>query len=101
MQSSNNIEYSGSSDLSSHEEKNPNIMECIGSSDMCSHEEKKETLDNIECIGYHEEEKQSALIESTLTSPERRSVQFKDIEIREYNVTIGDNPSCRKGCPVR
>eukprot|EP01083_Nonionella_stella_P043619 117692_1 len=28
------------------------------------------------------------------------SVKFKDISIREYDVALGDNPSCRGGAPV-
>ena len=31
--------------------------------------------------------------------PGRRTVVFSEIMIREYNVTIGDNPSCSKGAP--
>jgi hypothetical protein len=31
---------------------------------------------------------------------ERRSVSFSDITIREYNGTVGDNPSCSKGAPI-
>lgn len=27
----------------------------------------------------------------------RRSVSFHKVEIREYDVTVGDNPSCRTG----
>ena len=30
----------------------------------------------------------------------KRNISFHNIEIREYGVTIGDNPSCRYGCPV-
>lgn len=37
---------------------------------------------------------------STIISSRSR-VQFKDVEIREYNLTIGDNPACSSGCPVR
>lgn len=27
-------------------------------------------------------------------------VQFGQVEIREYSITIGDNPSCSSGCPI-
>ena len=30
----------------------------------------------------------------------RGSVRFHQVEIREYYVTIGDNPSCSSGCPI-
>jgi hypothetical protein len=30
----------------------------------------------------------------------RESVSFSDITIREYNITIGDNPSCSSGAPI-
>jgi len=30
----------------------------------------------------------------------RRGIQLKDIEIREYERTLGDNPSCSSGPPV-
>lgn len=29
------------------------------------------------------------------------SVKFDAIEIREYDLTIGDNPSCSEGAPLR
>ncbi len=29
------------------------------------------------------------------------SVRFSEVHIREYAVTIGDNPSCSSGAPVR
>lgn len=29
-----------------------------------------------------------------------RSVQFGEIQIREYSITIGDNPSCSNGAPI-
>ncbi len=32
--------------------------------------------------------------------PNRRSLSFSTIEIRSYNQTIGDNPSCSKGAPI-
>lgn len=28
------------------------------------------------------------------------SVKFKSVMVREYSVTIGDNPSCTSGCPI-
>ncbi len=33
--------------------------------------------------------------------PKAKTVRFENIEVREYNVVIGDNPSCRSGCPIR
>jgi hypothetical protein len=33
-------------------------------------------------------------------SPSRRGIEFKEIIIREYNRTIGDNPSCSSGPPI-
>lgn len=33
-------------------------------------------------------------------SEERRSIQFKDLIIREYARTVGDNPSCSSGPPI-
>ena len=27
-------------------------------------------------------------------------VQFGQVEIREYSITVGDNPSCSSGCPI-
>jgi hypothetical protein len=29
------------------------------------------------------------------------SVSFKNITVRGYDRTIGDNPSCTSGCPIR
>jgi hypothetical protein len=34
-------------------------------------------------------------------SGERRSLQFGKVKIREYARTVGDNPSCSSGPPVR
>lgn len=29
------------------------------------------------------------------------TVKFLNIKFREYNLTIGDNPFCTSGCPIR
>lgn len=34
------------------------------------------------------------------SSSSSSSVCFKNVEIREYCITIGDNPSCTSGCPI-
>jgi hypothetical protein len=39
-----------------------------------------------------------------LSSPSRlrrHRVSFKEVQVREFNRTIGDNPSCSSGCPIR
>ena len=28
------------------------------------------------------------------------TVHFDQVEIREYSITVGDNPSCSSGCPI-
>ena len=33
-------------------------------------------------------------------SPKKKGIEFKDIEIREYSRTVGDNPSCSAGPPI-
>ncbi|CAJ1946310.1 unnamed protein product [Cylindrotheca closterium] len=38
--------------------------------------------------------------ESTKTGPKRKSVRFTDIQIRDYERTVGDNPSCSSGPPI-
>jgi hypothetical protein len=30
-----------------------------------------------------------------------RTIDFKDVTVREYNITVGDNPSCSCGPPLR
>merc|ERR1712157_296310 len=40
------------------------------------------------------------LDEVSSVSSFKTSVSFQSVEIREYEVTIGDNPSCRKGVPI-
>ena len=37
----------------------------------------------------------------TGSNPERKGIEFDKIVIREYGRTVGDNPSCRSGPPVR
>lgn len=32
--------------------------------------------------------------------PKRKSVRFNDIQIRDYERTVGDNPSCSSGPPI-
>lgn len=45
--------------------------------------------------------KRSALKSSGLSRPNlRREVSFKDVEVRDYSMTLGDNPSCSYGPPV-
>lgn len=38
--------------------------------------------------------------ENDSDSGERRGIKFKDIIIREYGRTVGDNPSCSSGPPI-
>ncbi len=38
---------------------------------------------------------------SQSTSCTCSSVRFSEVHIREYDVTIGDNPSCSHGAPIR
>lgn len=35
-----------------------------------------------------------------VASPKNRSVKFGNITIREYDVTVGDNPACSVGVPI-
>lgn len=37
---------------------------------------------------------------STCTNSSRKSVRFSNVQIREYPLTIGDNPSCELGVPI-
>ena len=37
---------------------------------------------------------------SCCSSSSRKSVRFEKVEIREYNIVLGDNPSCSNGPPV-
>ncbi|GKY94709.1 hypothetical protein MPSEU_000436400 [Mayamaea pseudoterrestris] len=50
------------------------------------------------------EEPEKARIEVAVTpidkAVDRRKIQFANIQIREYNRTIGDNPSCSSGPPI-
>ena len=38
--------------------------------------------------------------EDTTDAPKKKGIEFKDIEIREYGRTVGDNPSCSAGPPI-
>ena len=42
----------------------------------------------------------SSLITKISSSQQRKTVTFAQIVIREYNCTIGDNPSCSRGAPI-
>lgn len=42
----------------------------------------------------------SCSLSSSSSSERRKSVRFDRVNIREYDVTVGDNPSCSSGVPI-
>lgn len=60
------------------------------------------SLDNIKGIMKHVTLDQSlhSKYGETKEGEERRNIQFKDLLIREYARTVGDNPSCSSGPPI-
>ena len=63
------------------------------------------TIEDSTTIDHNEAEGDDHCV--TVTNPSRseiagpRHVRFQDINIREFNQTVGDNPSSSSGCPIR
>ena len=51
-------------------------------------------------LPYEEDNSLTSLISCNSTRSSSSKVSFCNVEIRQYNQTVGDNPSCSSGCPI-
>lgn len=61
---------------------------------------KLRTHDDSLKVKYREEKSAKEERSSTLIMEKKITIGFKNIQIREYARTIGDNPSCSAGPPI-
>lgn len=63
---------------------------------------KIRSLDQSLSVSWSEAKRSTPIISAPTIEESDTDLQvsFQNVEIREYNVTVGDNPSCTKGVPI-